>query len=53
MELTNIVKPLLTWYDSNARVLPWREDATPYRVWVSEIMLQQTRVCLLYTSRCV
>lgn len=44
MELTNIVKPLLTWYDSNARVLPWREDATPYRVWVSEIMLQQTRV---------
>ncbi|WP_158349993.1 A/G-specific adenine glycosylase [Diplocloster modestus] len=44
MELTNIVKPLLTWYDGNARVLPWREDATPYRVWVSEIMLQQTRV---------
>ena len=40
MELTNIVKPLLTWYDGNARVLPWREDATPYRVWVSEIMLQ-------------
>lgn len=35
---------LLSWYDHNARVLPWREDASPYRVWVSEIMLQQTRV---------
>ena len=35
---------LLDWYDQNARVLPWREDASPYRVWVSEIMLQQTRV---------
>ena len=35
---------LLSWYDHNARVLPWRDDASPYRVWVSEIMLQQTRV---------
>ena len=35
---------LLSWYDKNARVLPWREDPSPYRVWVSEIMLQQTRV---------
>lgn len=35
---------LLQWYDGCARVLPWREDPTPYRVWVSEIMLQQTRV---------
>lgn len=35
---------LLEWYDRSARVLPWREDPTPYRVWVSEIMLQQTRV---------
>lgn len=42
--LGNIVKPLLSWYDGHARVLPWREDASPYRVWVSEIMLQQTRV---------
>ena len=39
-----IPKPLLTWYDGNKRTLPWREDASPYRVWVSEIMLQQTRV---------
>ncbi len=39
-----IPNPLLTWYDSNRRILPWREEPTPYRVWVSEIMLQQTRV---------
>ncbi|MDO4260628.1 MAG: A/G-specific adenine glycosylase [Eubacteriales bacterium] len=39
-----IVTPLLSWYDKHARVLPWREDPSPYRVWVSEIMLQQTRV---------
>jgi len=35
---------LLAWYDHNARQLPWRLDITPYRTWVSEIMLQQTRV---------
>lgn len=39
-----IVAPLLAWYDCNARVLPWRSEPTPYRVWLSEIMLQQTRV---------
>ena len=39
-----LVINLLDWYDEHARVLPWREEATPYRVWVSEIMLQQTRV---------
>ena len=43
-ELFFIPKPLLKWYDRNRRVLPWREDPTPYHVWVSEIMLQQTRV---------
>ena len=37
-------EPLLMWFENHARVLPWREDVTPYRVWVSEIMLQQTRV---------
>ncbi len=36
--------PLLDWYKKNARILPWRDRPTPYRVWVSEIMLQQTRV---------
>ena len=35
---------LLAWYDAHARDLPWREDHDPYRVWLSEIMLQQTRV---------
>lgn len=42
--LGDIPKPLLAWYDDNRRILPWREQPTPYRVWVSEIMLQQTRV---------
>ena len=35
---------LLPWYERNARDLPWRHTKEPYRVWVSEIMLQQTRV---------
>ena len=42
--LETIAAPLLKWYDENRRVLPWREDPAPYRVWISEIMLQQTRV---------
>ena len=37
-------RELLTWYDSHARDLPWRQNSDPYRIWVSEIMLQQTRV---------
>ncbi len=43
-DLSFISKPLLTWYDKCKRSLPWREEPTPYHVWVSEIMLQQTRV---------
>ena len=43
-ELRQLPIPLLVWYRENARVLPWRSDPTPYHVWVSEIMLQQTRV---------
>ena len=39
-----IVQPLLRWYDAGHRDLPWRSEPAPYRVWVSEIMLQQTRV---------
>ena len=35
---------LLNWYRANARDLPWRRTRDPYRIWVSEIMLQQTRV---------
>lgn len=41
MELPGL---LLPWYRCNARVLPWRADRAPYHVWLSEIMLQQTRV---------
>ncbi|MCM1217746.1 MAG: A/G-specific adenine glycosylase [Lachnospiraceae bacterium] len=42
--LSRIPKPLLRWYDKNRRILPWREEPSPYRVWISEVMLQQTRV---------
>ena len=43
-DLSALRRSLLTWYDAHRRDLPWRRDADPYRVWVSEIMLQQTRV---------
>ena len=43
-ELEQLPIPLLLWYREHARRLPWRSEPTPYRVWVSEIMLQQTRV---------
>ena len=39
-----ITEPLLEWYDKGHRILPWREDPAAYKVWISEIMLQQTRV---------
>lgn len=42
--MVDISRPLLAWYEQNARPLPWREHISPYRVWVSEIMLQQTRI---------
>lgn len=38
------ISPLLAWYPTHARDLPWRHNCTPYRVWLSEVMLQQTRV---------
>lgn len=37
-------KKLLAWYSTNKRDLPWRETSDPYRIWISEIILQQTRV---------
>ncbi len=43
-KIAAIVQPLLAWYDENKRDLPWRGTTDPYKVWVSEIMLQQTRV---------
>ena len=43
-KLADIVIPLTDWYRKNKRDLPWRHNPDAYRVWVSEIMLQQTRV---------
>ena len=42
--LKHCAPPLLAWYDENKRDLPWRKTRDPYGIWVSEIMLQQTRV---------
>lgn len=42
--MREIVAPLLNWYRENKRDLPWRKDTQPYHIWISEIMLQQTRV---------
>lgn len=42
--LKEITEPLIGWYQENKRDLPWRKDVSAYKVWVSEIMLQQTRV---------
>ena len=49
MKIQDILTPraiedLLVWYRKNRRALPWRETRDPYRIWISEIMLQQTRV---------
>jgi A/G-specific adenine glycosylase len=43
-DYSEIVPYLLHWYERNARILRWREEPKPYYIWVSEIMLQQTRV---------
>lgn len=39
-----ISKKLITWYLQNKRSMPWRETKNPYHIWLSEIILQQTRV---------
>lgn len=44
MEIKPFQKKLLSWYQKNKRSLPWRLNQEPYRVWISEIMLQQTQV---------
>ncbi|MBQ8174394.1 MAG: A/G-specific adenine glycosylase [Clostridia bacterium] len=44
LPLEELFVPLSSWYRENARPLPWRENATPYHVWLSEVMLQQTRI---------
>jgi len=52
-EFHSAAQPLEEWFVSHARKLPWREQQTPYHVWISEIMLQQTRVeaVISYYSR--
>ncbi len=42
--LHTLVPLLIDWFSKNARKLPWRENPTPYKIWISEVMLQQTRV---------
>lgn len=44
MNFARLHKDLLAWYDAEKRDLPWRRNLDPYRIWISEIMLQQTRV---------
>ena len=43
-QLKKLPDELLPWFDANKRELPWRQDREPYHIWLSEIMLQQTRV---------
>ena len=42
--MTNIQGAILEWYDQNKRDLPWRDSKNPYFIWISEVVLQQTRV---------
>ncbi len=42
--LAGAIPPLTRWYEQNRKPLPWRVEPTPYHVWISEIMLQQTRI---------
>ena len=44
MYYTNIYLSVLNWYDKNKRDLPWRKFKDPYKIWLSEVMLQQTQV---------
>lgn len=44
INLEKIVKPIVTWYQKNKRILPWRKEKNSYYIWISEIMLQQTRI---------
>ena len=43
-ELKEIVEPIVRWYQKQEKILPWKQDKEPYHIWVSEIMLQQTRI---------
>lgn len=43
-KLKEIVQPIVKWYQAQEKTLPWKQDKDPYHVWISEIMLQQTRI---------
>ena len=43
-KIASFREKLLAWYDAHKRDLPWRRTQDPYKIWISEIMLQQTRV---------
>lgn len=42
--MKKIREPIIKWYQQNKRELPWRKEKNPYHIWISEIMLQQTRI---------
>ena len=42
--MSDFADTLIKWYEMNKRDLPWRHTTDPYRIWISEIILQQTRV---------
>ncbi|HEY4551108.1 MAG TPA: A/G-specific adenine glycosylase, partial [Bacillus sp. (in: firmicutes)] len=44
MDIEGFSRDLIGWFNDEKRDLPWRKDQDPYKIWVSEIMLQQTRV---------
>ncbi len=44
MSIVKDQRQLIEWYNQNKRTLPWRKDRNPYRIWISEVMLQQTTV---------
>jgi A/G-specific adenine glycosylase len=45
--VSRVRKALLVWYDDRRRPLPWRRDRNPYKIWVAEVMLQQTRIAVV------
>lgn len=44
VKLQEVINPLLNWFSKEGRILPWREGKEPYKIWISEIMLQQTKI---------
>ena len=52
MSVNQFSESLIRWYELHRRELPWRETKDPYRIWISEIILQQTRVAQGYAYYC-